>query len=52
MWAVNVKAQAFGSNNGRPEVTAYQIYTKTHLEKLADSVAESPLPTTNWSCKY
>jgi hypothetical protein len=34
----NLNAQPFGGGDGLSEATAYEIYTRQHLEELADSV--------------
>ena len=47
-WNITAKAQ-FGGGLGT-ESSPYEIYTKAHLEELADSVNNSePYPADNWS---
>jgi len=47
-WNITAKAQ-FGGGDGT-ETSPYEIYTKAHLEELADSVNNSdPYPADNWS---
>ncbi|MCL2039392.1 MAG: hypothetical protein FWG85_03070 [Bacteroidetes bacterium] len=40
---VNAQIGPFGGGDGYSEATAYEIYTKEHLEELSDSVANNPL---------
>lgn len=45
-----LSAQPFGGGDGKNETTAYKIYTKAHLEEIADSVNTTPpYPANNWS---
>ena len=47
----NLNAQTFGGGDGLSKATAYEIYTKAHLQELSDSIINTSIPPNpnNWT---